>query len=62
MKSCLVDVFANGPLSGNGLTIFELDTPLTGEQMLALTREMRQFESILCNPRSKSTERAHFYL
>lgn len=41
-----VDVFASGPLSGNGLTVF-LDTDdWATDVMQRLTEEMRQFESI----------------
>lgn len=41
-----VDVFATGPLTGNGLTVF-LDTELwSASLMQRLTQEMRQFESI----------------
>lgn len=46
MKCKLVDVFANEKLSGNGLTIFYGTDGLTTKQMLSLTQEMRQFESI----------------
>lgn len=41
-----VDVFARAPLSGNGLAVFPAADALDAETMLALTREMRQFESI----------------
>src|SRR5512138_2272146 len=41
-----VDVFATGPLTGNGLAVF-LDTDgWSPEVMQRLTREMKQFESI----------------
>jgi trans-2,3-dihydro-3-hydroxyanthranilate isomerase len=44
-----VDVFSARPLSGNGLTIFPLETPLPPSLMQRITQEMRQFESIfLC--------------
>ncbi len=46
MKATLVDVFAEKQLSGNGLTIFENNGLLSTQDMLELTREMRQFESI----------------
>lgn len=47
MTRCFhVDVFATGPLSGNGLTVFiDTDGWSTGA-MQRLTQEMRQFESI----------------
>jgi trans-2,3-dihydro-3-hydroxyanthranilate isomerase len=46
MKCKLVDVFARQKLSGNGLTIFYDFENLTTQEMLSLTQEMRQFESI----------------
>lgn len=46
MKCKLVDVFTDTRLSGNGLTIFYDFKELPSSEMLALTREMRQFESI----------------
>lgn len=42
----LVDVFTREPLSGNGLSIFLLDAPISTTAMQRLTQEMRQFESI----------------
>jgi predicted PhzF superfamily epimerase YddE/YHI9 len=46
-----VDVFAEGPFTGNSLTVFIADvgSPATG-QMLAITREFRHFESIFLTP------------
>jgi trans-2,3-dihydro-3-hydroxyanthranilate isomerase len=46
MKCKLVDVFARQKLSGNGLTIFYDFENLSSQEMLSLTQEMRQFESI----------------
>ena len=46
MKCKLVDVFTHQKLQGNGLTIFYDFDELSGSDMLALTQEMRQFESI----------------
>ncbi len=46
IKSKLVDVFASSKLAGNGLTIFWNCSDLTKQEMLRLTGEMRQFESI----------------
>ncbi|WP_026971307.1 PhzF family phenazine biosynthesis protein [Aliagarivorans marinus] len=46
MQCTLVDVFANKALTGNGLTIFSDCESLSSQRMLALTREMRQYESI----------------
>lgn len=42
----MVDVFAKQTLAGNGLSIFVLEQTLSSYMMQALTREMRQFESI----------------
>lgn len=41
-----VDVFSRHPYRGDGLTVFPEADGLRGAQMLAITREMRQFESI----------------
>jgi len=46
MKCKLVDVFAKQVLSGNGLTVFYDHDINDDNKMLALTQEMRQFESI----------------
>jgi trans-2,3-dihydro-3-hydroxyanthranilate isomerase len=50
-----VDVFSSKPLSGNGVTVFQLREALPTAVMQELTREMRQFESIfvLQEPRSQ---------
>lgn len=42
----LVDVFANEPLAGNGLSVFLLDDELPTTLMQRITQEMRQFETI----------------
>jgi trans-2,3-dihydro-3-hydroxyanthranilate isomerase len=41
-----VDVFSASPLGGNGLGVVLLDQPLDAPLMLAITRELRQFETI----------------
>jgi PhzF family phenazine biosynthesis protein len=46
----LVDVFAPGPYNGNSVTVFVDPPPLSGEQMLRITQEMRHFESIFLFP------------
>lgn len=50
-----VDVFAPRPFSGNSLAVFLEAEDLTGKQMLAITQELRHFESIFLqsgyNPR-----------
>lgn len=49
-----VDVFSSKPLSGNGVTVFQLRQPLPTALMQELTREMRQFESIFVLPEAGS--------
>lgn len=49
----LVDVFTDTPLTGNGLAVFPESGHLDAETMQALTREMRQFESIFLMQGSK---------
>lgn len=46
MRCKLVDVFTQKKLSGNGLTIFYDYKSLNKDEMLSLTQEMRQFESV----------------
>ncbi|GAA2285392.1 PhzF family phenazine biosynthesis protein [Nonomuraea roseoviolacea subsp. roseoviolacea] len=41
-----VDVFADQPYTGNSLAVFLDPPPLTPEQMLAVTQELRHFEAI----------------
>lgn len=45
----LVDVFARTPLSGNGLAVIR-EPDLSTAEMVAITRELRQFESIFLTP------------
>lgn len=52
-----VDVFADTPFTGNSLTVFLSDGPvsraedaMTAAQMLSVTREFRHFESIFLEP------------
>ena len=54
MKCKLVDVFANTPLSGNGLTVFYDHNIMDDHKMLSLTQEMRQFESIFVSVNESS--------
>ncbi|TEW52354.1 PhzF family phenazine biosynthesis protein [Psychromonas algicola] len=54
MKCKLVDVFANRPLSGNGLTVFYDHNIMDDQKMLSLTQEMRQFESIFVSVNESS--------
>ncbi|WP_370600711.1 PhzF family phenazine biosynthesis protein [Pseudomonas nitroreducens] len=45
-----LDVFAQQPLSGNGLAVFPDARGLPDSTLLALTQELRQFESIFLFP------------
>lgn len=45
-----LDVFAERPLTGNGLAVFPDSRGLSAETQLALTQELRQFESIFLFP------------
>lgn len=57
-----VDVFSNTPLQGNGLAVFPETRHLSSDQMLALTQELRQFETIfLCGPIDGSDVRARIF-
>ena len=49
-----VDVFAKGPLSGNGLSVFLNTEGWSASQMQKLTQEMKQFESIFLSEISPS--------
>jgi len=46
MKYYHVDVFSEKPLSGNGLTVVFPDRPLGSDDMLRITQELKQFETI----------------
>jgi trans-2,3-dihydro-3-hydroxyanthranilate isomerase len=41
-----VDVFADRPMAGNGLTVVTSEVPLTDSTMLRIAQELRQFETI----------------
>ncbi len=41
-----VDVFSSAPMKGNGLTVAFPKQPLTVDEMLQITREFKQFETI----------------
>ncbi len=45
-----VDVFSRVPFGGNGLPVFADAADLTAEQMLRITQELRQFETIFLQP------------
>lgn len=56
-----VDVFASGPLSGNGLTVFLHTDGWATDVMQRLTEEMRQFESIFLSTISESGATARVF-
>lgn len=56
-----VDVFATGPLTGNGLTVFLDSANWSASTMQRLTREMRQFESIFLSAVSPSGAAARVF-
>lgn len=45
-----VDVFTSRPYSGNSLSVFPDAATLSSDQMLAITQEMRHFESVFLEP------------
>jgi PhzF family phenazine biosynthesis protein len=51
-----VDVFSTVPYLGNGLAVFPDRGALTDGQMQAITRELRQFESIFLAPAGDANE------
>jgi len=53
LKYRQVDVFADVPLAGNGLAVVISEHTLPAQFMQALTRELRQFESIFLTPTSE---------
>jgi trans-2,3-dihydro-3-hydroxyanthranilate isomerase len=58
LNYALLDVFAARPFEGNSLTVFALQHPIDAAQMQAVTREMRQFESIFLTQGAQPT---HFH-
>ena len=57
-----VDVFSPRPFTGNSLTVFPESAALSAGQMLAVTLEMRHFESIFLEPaREPNTVRARVF-
>ncbi|MFZ6872343.1 PhzF family phenazine biosynthesis protein [Undibacterium sp. Di27W] len=58
----MVDVFARQTLAGNGLSIFVLEQTLSTYMMQAMTREMRQFETIFLQKlEGQNKWRAHIF-
>ena len=58
LNYALLDVFAAKPFEGNSLTVFPLQNPIDTARMQAITREMRQFESIFLTQGAQPT---HFH-
>lgn len=56
-----VDVFANGPLTGNGLTTFLGTDGWSASAMQKLAQEMKQFESIFLSEISSGGARARIF-
>ena len=56
-----VDVFASGPLTGNGLAVFLKTEGWPAAAMLRLTQEMKQFESIFLAEISAEGARARVF-
>ena len=50
MQYWQLDVFAERPLAGNGLAVFDDARDLSSAAMQSLTQELRQFESIFLQP------------
>lgn len=50
----ICDVFAERPLRGNSLSVVLHDEPLEPQLMQALTRELRQFETVFVRPTNES--------
>ncbi|MEU6895355.1 PhzF family phenazine biosynthesis protein [Streptomyces sp. NPDC046557] len=58
MRYTHVDVFTARPHNGNSLAVFPEAEGLTAAQMLAITRELRYFESVFLTP-DPSRPRTH---
>ena len=56
-----VDVFANGPLSGNGLTVFLNTEGWSRDLMQRLAQEMKQFESIFLSEITSTGAKARVF-
>lgn len=54
MRFWLMDVFAERPLTGNGLTVFPDASGISAERMQSLTRELRQFETAFLRPTAEA--------
>jgi PhzF family phenazine biosynthesis protein len=56
-----VDVFSAEPYAGNSLAVFVDQSPLSPDQMLAVTRELRHFESIFVSRTSVDSVQARVF-
>ena len=61
MKYFHTDVFSNKKFSGNGLTVFFPDEMISKSLMQAITKEMRQFESIFIYQEAPTVFRAYIF-
>lgn len=61
MKYYHVDVFSKTPMSGNGLTVVLLDEPLSDQDLLSITKEFNQFESIFLYPMENGMFQARIF-
>jgi trans-2,3-dihydro-3-hydroxyanthranilate isomerase len=55
-----VDVFSRTPFGGNSLPVFP-DCTLDADQMLRITKELRHFEAIFCEPIARRSVRARIF-
>lgn len=61
MKYYHVDVFSKTPMSGNGLTAVFPDEPLPYQDLLSITKELNQFESIFLYPMENGMFQARIF-
>lgn len=61
MKFYHADVFTSQPLSGNGLTVVFADRLLSGEEMLKIAQEFKQFETIFLTRQEEDRFRARIF-
>jgi len=54
MKLYHVDVFSSRPMSGNGLTVVFPERETRSDELLAITRELKQFETIFIGQKNSS--------
>ena len=61
MKYYHVDVFSKAPMSGNGITVVFPDEPLPDQDLLSITKEFNQFESIFLYPMENEMFQARIF-